>query len=114
MKEFKSSDKIGEILITLSKALSRVVDKYVKYRSKLDLDHEYLIVNASGNKLSKAGLVKILNRLTKKFTGKAFGTRMIRIMATTHQKEALDEAKKLASTMLHSLDTSQTYVRKDA
>ena len=114
MKEFKSSNKIGEIDVTLSKALSRVVDKYMKYRNKVELDHDYLIVNASGNKLSKAGLVKILNRLTKKYTGKAFGTRMIRIMATTHQKDALDKASKLASQMLHSLDTSQTYVRKDA
>ena len=114
MKDFKSSNKIGEIVVTLSKALSRVVAKYLKYRSKLDLDHEYLIVNASGKKLSKAGLVKMLNRLTKKYTGKAFGTRMIRIMATTHQQEALDKAKKLASSMLHSLATSQTYVRKDA
>ena len=114
MKEFKSSNKIGEIDVTLSKALSRVVDKYLKFRNKVELDHEYLIVNASGNKLSKAGLVKILNRLTKKYTGKAFGTRMIRIMATTHQKDALDKAKKLANTMLHSLATSQTYVRKDA
>ena len=114
MKEFKSSNKIGEIEVTLSKALSRVVNKYMKYREKVNLDHDYLIVNKAGNKLSKAGLVKILNRLTKKFTGKAFGTRMIRIMASTHQKDALDKAKILASQMLHSLDTSQTYVRKDA
>ena len=114
MTDFKASDKIGPITVKLTRALTRVLDKYLKYRNKLDLKHEYLIVNSQGGKMSKKAMSIILNRITKRFTGKSFGTRLIRVLKVTHEKEALDKVKKLANDMLHSLETSQTYVRKDA
>jgi hypothetical protein len=113
MTDFKASDKIGTITVTLSRALTRVIDKYLKYRNKLDLKHDFLIVNSQGKPLSKKALSVILNRITKRFTGHSFGTRLIRVMKATHEKKTLDAAKKIANDMLHSLDTSQTYARKD-
>ena len=113
MTDFKASSKIGPITVTLSRKLTRVLDKYIKYRNKLDLPHSHLIVNSQGKAMSKKALSVILNRLTKRYTGKSFGTRLIRVMKATHEKKTLDAAKKIANDMLHSLDTSQTYARKD-
>ena len=112
MREFKASDKIGVVTVKLSKALSKAIDQYVKYRGKLSLDHDRLLVNSKGGALSKKGLGQILNKLTRKYLGKGFGTRMIRVLKVTSEKDALDKAAKLAHDMLHSIDTSQTYARK--
>lgn len=113
MRDFKASDKIGDLTVKLSKALSTVLSKYIAYRKKLEVDHDRLLVNSKGGALSKKGLGQVLNKLTKRYLGKGFGTRMIRVLKVTSEKEALDKSAKLANDMLHSLSTSQTYARKN-
>ena len=49
MTQFKASDKIGPITVTLSRALTRVLEKFLKYRSKLNLQHNFLIVNSGAD-----------------------------------------------------------------
>jgi hypothetical protein len=112
MTDFKASDKLGNIDVTLSKALSNVLAKYIKYRAKFNLPHNFLLVNSTGGKLSKKGLGTILNQITKKFLGKGFGTRIIRILKARENSETIDKAKKIASDMLHSLEQSQQYNKK--
>ena len=113
MTKFKASEKVGAVDIVLSKALSSAVSKYVKFRAKVAPDHKFLLINAKGGKLSKKGLGVILQKLTRKYTGKAFGSRLIRVLRATEHKKALDEALKLSKDMLHS-DIKQTaaYARK--
>jgi hypothetical protein len=112
MRDFKASDKIGHLTIKLSRALSNVLAKYIKYRAKFQLDHTYLLVNSTGGRLSKKGLGTILNIITKKYLGKGFGTRIIRIMKARDSKDVLDEAKKVANDMLHTLAQNQQYNKK--
>ena len=113
LTKFKSSDKVGAVDIVLSRALSTAIHKYVKFRAKVELDHRYLLVNAKGGKLSKKGLGVLLQKLTKRFTGKSFGTRLIRVLSATDKKKVLDEALKISKEMLHSdLKQTASYARK--
>lgn len=112
MTDFKASDKIGDITVVLTKALSNVLAKYIKYRAQFDLGHKYLLVNSTGGMLTKKGLGTILNQITKKYLGKGFGTRIIRILKARHESETIDKAKKIAQDMLHTLEQSQQYNKK--
>ena len=114
MTKFKSSEKVGAVDIVLSRALSTALSKYIKFRAQVKTSHDYLLVNAKGEKLSKKGLGVLLQKLTKKYTGKSFGTRLIRVLRATEHKKVLDEALKLSKSMLHK-DLSQTvsYARKE-
>ena len=113
LTKFKSSDKVGAVDIVLSRALSTAIHKYVKFRAKVELDHRYLLVNAKGGKLSKKGMGVLLQKLTKRFTGKSFGTRLIRVLSATDKKKVLDEALKISKEMLHSdLKQTASYARK--
>ena len=114
LSQFKSSDKVGPVEIPLTKALSTVLTKYVKYRAQFSLDHKYLLVNAKGKKLSRKALGIILHKLSLKYTGKALGSRMIRVLKATENKAVLDLAQKVSREMLHK-DMKQTasYARKD-
>ena len=112
MTDFKASDKIGPITVVLSKALSNVLAKYIKYRAKFDLPHKHLLVNSTGSQLSKKGLGTILNQITKKYLGKGFGTRIIRILKARHESDTIDKAKKISQEMLHTLEQNQQYNKK--
>ena len=112
MTNFKASDKLGKITVELSKALTTVLTRYIKYRAKFNLDHSYLLVGVKGKRLSKKGLGNILNQLTKRYLGKGFGTRIIRIMKARSENVTIEKAKKIASDMLHTLEQSQQYNKK--
>jgi hypothetical protein len=112
MKQHKTSDKMGEITVVLSKALSKVIGTYIKYRKQYDLKHSYLLVNQKGEPLSKKSLGVILAQLTRRYFGKSFGTRLIRIMKVQSESGTLEKAKKLANDMLHSMAQSQQYNKK--
>jgi hypothetical protein len=112
MKQHKTSDKMGEITVVLSKALSKVLATYIKYRNQYDLKHSYLLVNQKGEPLSKKSLGVILAQLTRRYFGKSFGTRLIRIMKVQSESGTLEKAKKLANDMLHSMAQSQQYNKK--
>ena len=113
LSKFKASDRVGNVEIKLSRALSTAIHKYLKFRAQVKPDHTYLLVNAKGGKLSKKGLGVLLQKLTKKFTGKAFGTRLIRVLKATENKKVLDKALKISKEMLHSnLETTVSYARK--
>ena len=113
LTRFKVSEKVGPVEIPLSRALSTAVSKYIKYRKQFDLDHKFLLVNATGKKLSRKALGIILQKLSKKYTGKAVGSRMVRVLKATENKAVLDKAMKISREMLHK-DLKQTvsYARK--
>ena len=107
LSKFKASDKVGDVEFKLSKALSTAIHKYIKFRAQVKPDHNYLLVNAKGGKLSKKGLGVLLQKLTKQFTGKAFGSRLIRVLFATEHKKVLDKALKISKQMMHK-DLKQT------
>ena len=115
LTKFKVSDKVGPVEIPLSRALSTVISKYIKYRKQFskELDHKFLLVNAAGKKLSRKALGTILQKLSLKYTGKAVGSRMVRILKATENKDVLDKAMKISKEMLHKdLKQTASYARK--
>ena len=55
-----------------------------------------------------------MHKLSKKYTGKAVGSRMIRIFKATENKGVLDKALKVSKEMLHKdLKMTASYARKD-
>ena len=114
MTKFKSSEKVGAVDIVLTRALSTAIHRYVKFRTQVKPDHNYLLVSAKGGKLSKKGLGVILHKLTKRFTGKAFGSRLSRVLRATEHKAVLDKALQISKVMLHkNLRQTVAYARKD-
>ena len=112
MRTFKASEKIGEREIELSKPLSKVTRDYLKYRNRVDVDHDHLLSNSGGGVLSKPALGKVLRKLSKEFLGKAVGVRMLRIFNATDNAAILRKADEVSNNMLHSAKQSKEYVRK--
>ena len=114
LSKHKTSERVGPLEVVLSRALSTVLTKYIKYRAKFDLDHNYLLVNASGKKLSRKALGVLLHKLSKKYTGKAIGSRQLRVQYVTENREVIEKAMEVSKQMLHSnMKTTRSYARKD-
>jgi len=114
MRRFKGSDKIGEREIPLGRANTIQLKKFLKYRAELGLKHPYLLSTQSGKKMSRPTLSKALHKITKVLLGKSLGSRQIRVMFATANKEAIDKASEVADKMLHVNKPTQTkqYTRK--
>ena len=111
IRQHKNSKKTGESEIKLTRASTMAVRKFLKYKEKVH-DKPFLFTNMKGEKLSKQSLSKMLHRVTSDTLGKSFGSRMIRILAATENKDKIAEVKKLADNMLHSVEQQAQYVRK--
>ncbi len=112
MRQFKSSNKIGPRTISVSAALSKTLKEFIKYRNKVGLTHDFLIINSKGLQLSKSGLGKTLRKLTKEKMTKSIGTRMLRIFNATENAKILEKASEISHNMLHSAKQAKQYVRK--
>ncbi len=112
MRQFKSSNKIGPRTISVSAALSKTLKEFIKYRNKVDLTHDFLIINSKGLQLSKSALGKTLRKLTKDKLSKSIGTRMLRIFNATENAKILEKASEISHNMLHSAKQAKQYVRK--
>ena len=99
-------------MLNVSRAGTMALRKFIKYKEKVH-DKDFLFTNMKGEKLSKQSLSKMLHRVTSEFIGKAFGSRMIRVLAATAKASEIEAAEKLAKNMLHSTDQQKTYIRKD-
>ena len=113
MRKFKASNRIGEITVDVDRNLSKVLKAYIKYRSHVDeVKHDYLLSNSTGGALSKRMVGNILRELTKRFLGKKFATRQIRIMKATQDSPIVASALKVSSQQLHGIKQHQEYKRK--
>ena len=112
IRHHKNSKKTGGSEIKLSRAATMAVRKFIKYKNTVH-DKDYLFTNMKGEKLSKQSLSKMLHRVTSDTLGKAFGSRMIRVLAATEKKDEIKEVQELAKNMLHSVEQQAQYVRKD-
>ena len=113
MTKFKNSAKLGPKVITLNRANSMEMKKFLRYRDAL-VDHDFLFSLKNGKPMSKSAFSQGLLKLTSNLLNKKIGTRLIRVMFATHNKALLEKADKVSNDMLHSKSGRQTrkYIRK--
>jgi len=83
-----------------------------KASRKVGVEHNWLLSNSKGQKLSKPALGKSLRKLTGDRLDKSIGTRMLRIFNASDHRKIIEQAAEISNNMLHSQKTSKGYVRK--
>lgn len=111
MKQYKNAKQLGEKELKLGRANTTQLRKFLKYREQV-VDHDFLLSTRTGSRMTRATLGKSLHKITKKLLGKAFGSRLIRVLAATDSKKEIDKATDIADKMLHSSKQSKQYTRK--
>lgn len=108
--QHKSAKHTGDATIKPSRSIAIALRKFLNYRKKL-IETDHVFSNVSGEKMTKGALGKLLHRITRDVLGKAVGSRLIRVMAVSEKKDAIDEVNTLANNMLHTTSTQKSYVR---
>ena len=111
MRKFKNAKQLGTQEITLSRGGTTALRKFIKYREGL-VDHDWLFSGKGGTKLTRPALGKLLHRVTKQLLGKSFGSRLIRVLAATESRKAIEEVSDLSKKMLHTTAQTKQYTRK--
>ena len=113
LRQFKNSKQIGEREFTLGKANSGALRKFLKYREDAGVKHKFLLSTKNGSRMTRANLGKSLHKVTKDLLGKAFGSRLIRILASTEAKPEIDKAVAMSEKLLHGrMKQTKQYTRK--
>ena len=76
------------------------------------MDHDWLFSGKGGKKLTRPALGKLLHRTTLQLLGKSFGSRLIRVLAATESRKAIEEVSELSKKMLHTTAQTKQYTRK--
>ena len=109
VNQHKTVKKQGPKEVKLSRANTMALRKFLAYREKVpEVEHDFLLSNKSGKKMSKATMGKAVHRVTKELLGKAFGSRLIRVLASTELKPEIDKVEELRKKMLHAPGSKQT------
>tara|TARA_B100000212_G_scaffold334261_1_gene304715 strand:- start:906 stop:1880 length:975 start_codon:yes stop_codon:yes gene_type:complete len=97
------------VKIPVSKGLNSVLNLWLNVHNS-----KYLLLDSRGNKMSKNGLSKFINKIFKPF-GKKIGASMLRKIKISHEfdPELLDKKAKLAKEMNHSVSMQENvYLKK--
>jgi len=109
VNEHKTAKKQGPLEVKLSRASTMSLRKFLAYRGDVPgVSHDYLLSNKTGTKMSKATMGKAVHRVTKELLGKSFGSRLIRILASTELKPEIDKVEALRKKMLHAPGSKET------
>ena len=109
VNEHKTIKKQGPLTVKLSRASTMSLRKFLAYRGKVpEVKHDFLLSNKTGTKMSKATMGKAVHRVTKELIGKAFGSRLIRVLASTELKPEIDKVEELRKKMLHAVGSKET------
>ena len=112
LERHKTARHVGRITHTLPKACSRLLNKFLPIRDSL-VEHDYLLSNLNGSRMTKNGLSKFLTRSSEAFLGKKISAQMIRILFASERSLQLDIADKTRSLLGHAgLNRTLEYVRK--
>ena len=109
--EFKTDKSLGEQKFKPNVANQRLLNKFIPQVSKLT-DHEHLLTNRSGGKMSKQVLSKRLTSITKKHLGKGFSVQLLRILFAMQHRRVLETAKEVSKKLMHSPEQSLQYSKK--
>ena len=111
VREHKAAKQLGEKEVALNRANTMALRKFLKYREAVGIKHNFLLSNKDGNKMSKATMGKAVHRITYELLGKAFGSRLIRVLAASSVKKEIDKVEDLANKMLHTTKQTKEYTR---
>ena len=112
-QNFKNSDKLGPREIKLSRALSMAIRRFLKYRNKVKLDHDFLLTGKSGKPMSRGAFGKAFRNQTEELMGKRVGSRIIRVVVSTENRKILEKAAEISNKLLHTQKRTLDYIRKD-
>ena len=111
MTDFKNSDKVGPRTIELSRANSMELKKFLKYRGEL-VDHDFLFSLKNGKPMTKKAFSQALIKVTSDLLGKRIGSRLIRVMFATENREVIEKAAGVTNKLLHTAKQTKQYTRK--
>lgn len=102
IRDYKTSSKYGDKKYIMFKNLANLI------KESYDMGHEYLIVNTYGQRFYENKLSKYIINISSKYFNKSIGIDDIRHSVITYfnEKKSLSDRRKLASVMLHSLNTA--------
>ena len=112
MRDYKNSDRLGERVVPLSRANTMAVRKFLTYRKKVPMKHDYLFTSYKGAPMTKASFGKALQKTYERLLGARLGSRIIRIIHANSKKAALAEVQELSNKMLHSAKQTAQYVKQ--
>ena len=113
MRNYKNSDRLGERTISLSRAGTMAVRKFLKYRDKVPaVKHDFLFTSYTGTPMTKASFGKALQKRYEQLLGARLGSRLIRVIHANENKDAIRAAKELSNKMLHSQNQTSQYIKQ--
>ena len=112
MNVFKNSDKVGKRVVNLSRAAAGVIKKFLKFRKKSGVSHEFLLTAHNGEPMTKKAYSQMLIKLTNELLGKRVGSRMIRVLFATENKHTIDQSAKVTNDLLHTASQTKQYIRR--
>ena len=110
--EFKTGKSLGKQVFKLNTANQRLLNKFIPAVQNLT-EHNNLLTNQSGGKMSKQVLSKRLMLITKKRIGKSFSVQLLRILFAMQNRQVLETAKEVSDKLMHSTEQSLMYSKKD-
>ena len=112
--KYKTVKKHGVIMQVIPKGLQTLLRKHIKFLKLHFPDNEYLILNRSGEPLSRNGLTKFLQRLFYKHFRKKISTSTLRSIFLTHRfdKKVLEDQREVAKAMHHTPEVARDFYVK--
>ncbi len=111
INEYKSSKTYGKQIIKIPPDLNSIINLYLKFHD----DNKSFLLNSRGQHLTANGLSKLLTSSFKRYTDKSITLNLLRHVYISENVKLTEdtEESKLASSMMHSEATQQTYIKKD-
>ena len=79
----------------------------------VDNKNDHFLNTLKGTKMTRSALGKMLQRTLRKLLNKNIGSRLIRVLAATENRDSIEKVSKLSDALLHTTKQSKEYVRKD-
>ena len=110
VRKHKAVKHLGPKEVTLSRANTMALRKFLKYREKV-VDNEWFLNTMKKEKMSRATMGKAVHRVTSELIGKSFGSRLIRVLAATANKAEIEKVADLSNKLLHTTKQTKQYVK---
>lgn len=107
---YKTAKLYGQQRIDVPTALVNVLDNFIEKHPMNEQDEFFLLVNSKGKRINNVnGITNILNNVFKKKIG---SSALRHIFLNDKFGDSLDERKKIANNMAHSVSTQNQYIVK--
>ena len=112
--DYKTKKKHGILMNVLPRSLMTVLKRHIQYL-KTHFDNNFLLLNTSGDQMSRNGLTKFLQRLFYKHFRKKISTSALRSIFLSHtfDKKVLEQQLTLAKQMHHTPAVARDFYVKN-